>query len=76
MIEVKPEEKINQDSCSSCRFYKQTGLEIDRGHCYKNPPAPIPAGSQAGLQILGAFPPTQANWWCGAHEGKSLNIEQ
>lgn len=66
------------DSCSNCKFWWKEENQAD-GACRFDPPQVVVVpvvvsqitGEQA-LQLVGQFPMTRADIWCGRHQ-KKLN---
>lgn len=59
----------DQQVCVSCKFYLvEQGARI----CRRNPPAPvlIPASMVQPAGIMGIWPRTEAEYWCGEWKTK------
>ncbi len=50
-------------ACQDCKYFSALTSE-----CRKNPPVPVMIAGRDGPHVLGMFPATRADQWCGAFE--------
>ena len=63
---------IREDRCEKCKFSERQSSEREVLECHYNPPTASVVPSNKGPQVLAAFPPVQADQWCGKYKKRVL----
>lgn len=70
----------DKDCCANCRFWfdpEQPNNQINAGVCRRNPPVPIPIGTQnlanGQMNVItqAAWPMLLGDSWCGEHRSRT-----
>lgn len=70
------------DSCGNCRFWWKQDGQVD-GACRFDPPqvvlVPVLVSQitgETGAQLVGQFPMTREDIWCGRHQAKANDFAE